>query len=236
MRAANQFPMESFVARHVIAKMFFNGDSEGEITDEDGNKVPMAKTFGCIGRRVKIVVLLYIATLIPALIVNDLGPVLSITGSLGGSCVAYIGPGLIYLGVHGEDFIEYTNVLLGKPPKTHTDPTIELPVAGDADATIDQMQPPYEPESKPFWWWLGLFPIWRAIASAGAVGMRQNLAQLEEESPGVTTVPPTGEIIGPVTRDYYTAMFFIVFGAVAVLVGLISNIYVQLEETFFSPH
>lgn len=233
------YPMESFVARHVVAKIFFNGDSEGEITDENGNKIPMAKALGCIGRREMIVVGLYIATLIPALIVNDLGPVLSITGSLGGSCVAYIGPGLIYLGVHGASFIEYTDILLGKTPARHTDPTIELPVAGDAGATIEQTHAndgAYNPESKPFWWWLGLFPIWRAIASAGALGMRQNLEQLEEESPGVTSVPPSGEIIGPLTRDYYIAIFFIVFGAIAVLVGLISNIYVQLENTFFTPH
>lgn len=229
--------MESFVARHVVAKIFFNGDSEGEIADENGNTIPMAKTLGIVGRREKIVLCLYVAALIPALIVNDLGPVLSITGSLGGSCVAYIGPGLVYLGVHGASFIEYTDILLGKPQ--HTNPTIELPVAGDANATMEQThenQGPYNPKSKPFWWWLGLFPIWRAIASSGAVGMRQNLEQLEEESPGVTTVPPTGEVIGPLTRDYYIAIFFIIFGTVAVLVGLISNIYVQMENVFFTPH
>lgn len=228
------YPMECLVARHVIAKMFYNGDYEGEITDENGNTHPPPKWFGLIGRRERIVLMLYVATLIPALIVNDLGPVLSITGSLGGSCVAYIGPGLIYLGVHGESFIEYTDVLLGKPPKSQTDTAAELPVAGDANATMDA--PSMEQGSKPFWWWLGLFPIWRAIASAGALGMRQNLEQLEEESPGVTTVPPSGEVIGPITRDYYTAMFFIIFGAVAVLVGLISNIYAIIDDTFFMPH
>lgn len=225
------YPMESFVARHVIAKILFNGDSEGEVEDGHGNKIPTTKILGCVGRRQKIVLLLYICALIPALVVNDLGPVLSITGSLGGSCVAYIGPGLIYLGVHGECFIEYTDVLLGKMP--HTNRTIELPVAGDANATMQDKhvtQAPYTAEFKPLWWWLCLFPVWRAIASSGAVGMRCNLAQLEEESPGVTSVPPTGEIIGPVTRDYYMAMFFIVFGTVAVLVGLISNISVQLEN------
>ena len=78
------YPMESFVARHVIAKIFFNGDSEGDITDENGNTMPAGKWCFCIGRRVIITVSIYILALIPALLVDDLGPVLSITGSLGG--------------------------------------------------------------------------------------------------------------------------------------------------------
>ncbi|CAB9517552.1 Putative sodium-coupled neutral amino acid transporter 11 [Seminavis robusta] len=232
------YPMESFVARHVVAKIFFNGDSEGDIVDEHGNTIPAGKWLFCIGRRELIVIFLYILALIPALFVDDLGPVLSITGSLGGSCVAYIGPGLVYLGVHGQSFIEYTDILLGKTPPSHTDPTIELPVVGDASATIQThtQDAPFNPVSKPWWWWLLGFPIWRAIASAGALGMRHNLEALEEESPGCTTVPPSGEVIGPLTRDYYIAMFFIIFGVIAVLVGLVTNIYVQIENTFYTPH
>ena len=230
------YPMEAFVARHVVAKIFFNGDLEGDSVDADGNSIVASKYFGYIGRREIMVVSLYLATLIPALFVDNIGPVLSITGSLGGSCVAYIGPGLIYLGCHGEAFIEYTDILLGKTPTT--DPTIELPVAGDANATITQTesQPPYNPQSKPWWWFVGLFPIWRAIASSGSIGMKRNLEQLEEESPGCTSVEPTGDIIRAETRSFYIAMFFIAFGAVAVLVGLISNVYVAVEDTFYSPH
>jgi len=222
--------MEAFVARHVVAMLFFNGDIEGESTGND------SKFLGCIGRREVLVIALYLATVIPALFLDNIGPVLSITGSLGGSCVAYIGPGLIYFGVHGDEFIEYTNMLLGKHP--HTDTQIELPVAGDAGATIDQSesQPAYNPESKPWWWFVGLFPIWRAIASTGAIGMKFNLEQLEQDNPGCTSVQPEGEIIRANTRNYYVAMFFIAFGAVAALVGLISNIYVELEKVFYSPH
>jgi solute carrier family 38 (sodium-coupled neutral amino acid transporter), member 11 len=79
------YPMESFVARHVIAKIFYNGDSEGEITDEDGNKMPAGKWCCCIGRREIITISIYVLALIPALFLDDLGPVLSITGSLGGT-------------------------------------------------------------------------------------------------------------------------------------------------------
>jgi hypothetical protein len=124
---------------------------------------------------------------------------------------------------------------LGKP---HTDPSIELPVAGDANVTMEMTHSSelYDPVSKPWWWWLCLFPIWRAIASTGARGMRQNLEILEEESPGCTSVPPNEMVIGPLTKDYYIAMFFILFGVIASTVGLITNIYVQVENIFFTPH
>lgn len=229
------YPMESFVARHVIAQVFFKGNYEGEYEDADGNMITPPKLFGLIGRREKMVLGIYLATLIPALIVDDLGPVLSITGSIGGSCVAYIGPGLVYLGIHGDRFIEYTNQLLGK--KSHVEPTMELPVAGDAKATMTQssaQQPDHE--CKPFWYYILGFPVWRAIASSGAMGMRSRLQQFEENHPGITMVPVTGEVIGPVTRDYYTAMFFVSFGVVAGLVGVASNIYVELKDLFFTPH
>lgn len=228
------YPMECFVARHVIAQVFFQGNSEGEYEDADGNKIYPPKLFGCIGRREKMVIGIYIATMIPALIVDSLGPVLSITGSIGGSCVAYIGPGLAYLGVHGERFIEYTDMLLGK--KTHVDPNVELPVAGDANATMSETYGQTDYECKPFWWYLLGFPIWRAIASSGAMGMKMRLDQFEEDHPGILSTSLTGEVVGPITRDYYMSMFFISFGVVAGLVGVASNVYVELKNLFFTPY
>jgi hypothetical protein len=37
-------------------------------------------------------------------------------------------------------------------------------------------------------------------------------------------------------NDFCVAIFFIVFGAVAVVAGILSNIYVQVNGIFFSPH
>ena len=118
------YPMQAFVARHVVAKIMFNGDSEGDTR---------RKLCGCFGRRELMTVTIYIATLVPALIFDDLGPVLSITGAVGGSCLAFIGPGLVYLGAHGAYFIEYTNELCGQKKTTPTS-TVELPADGDAKA------------------------------------------------------------------------------------------------------
>mmetsp|Transcript_4646 Transcript_4646/g.5579 ORF Transcript_4646/g.5579 Transcript_4646/m.5579 type:complete len:592 (-) Transcript_4646:359-2134(-) len=99
------YPMESFVGRHVLASILYRGDLEGS-------------SESCVGRRKKLTLVLYIAALIPALIFDNLGHVLSVTGSLGGSCIAYIAPGLVYLGVNGEYFLTYCNeVLLGATPQ-----------------------------------------------------------------------------------------------------------------------
>ena len=73
-----------------------------------------------------------------------------------------------------------------------------------------------------------LMPVWRRIAAAGGSGMNVRLSQLEQESPGCTTVAPTGETVSPEHGTYYLAMFMIAFGIVAVVAGVLSNIYVNL--------
>ncbi|CAB9529454.1 Putative sodium-coupled neutral amino acid transporter 11 [Seminavis robusta] len=214
------YPMQAFVARHVVAKLLFNGDSEGDL------HVP--KWCFCVGRRELLTLTIYIATLIPALMFDDLGPVLSITGAIGGSCLAFIGPGLIYLGAHGSYFIEYTNEMMYKR-KTEIPTTTELPAEGDAKAQMATTTSPSSGNGRTPWWWcLVLMPLWRSIAASGSEGMNQNLQALEEESPGCTTVAPTGEVIGPMNGDFYLAMFLIVFGVVALVAGVATNIYVQL--------
>lgn len=217
------YPIQNFVTRHVIAKILFNGDSEGEVDGPDGEKVPAQKFLGLIGRREKITLSVYVGALIPALIFNDLGPVLSITGAVGGSCLAFIGPGLIYIGAYGEDFMQYTDAMMGKKT-ADAEATPELPVEGDAAAVM------YESSggSTPLWWYPTLMPLWRAIASTGAMGMKIRLEQIEEEHPGATSVEASGEIVGPTHGMFYLSMFMIVFGIVALVAGLISNIVVNM--------
>jgi hypothetical protein len=57
-------------------------------------------------RRIGLTFLLYLTAVIPAAFVTNMGNVLAITGAVGGSCLSYIGPGLIYLGIHGGRFLE----------------------------------------------------------------------------------------------------------------------------------
>ena len=132
------YPMESFVARHVLIMLIHNGDmdakggctlenesrvEEEELGDEEGGDgggddltVSTSRSIEgggllCMNRRQTWTLLIYLSTLLPALIFSDIGPVLSLTGAIGGGCIAYIGPGLVYLGVNGEDFL---NSVLGR--------------------------------------------------------------------------------------------------------------------------
>jgi hypothetical protein len=252
------YPMEAFVARHVIVRLFFNGDMDGHdtattTTNEFGESVRIESSWwgGWWTRRHKITLAIYVATLIPALLVNDLGSVLSITGSLGGSCLCYIGPGMVYLGIHGEAFLMYVGEVLEKynrntsttflyaattTTRTPTIGTDDLPVEGDTTATLhtkaDHLGTLLQTAPKP-WWWIPLaMPLWVAIATTGSQGMQTRLLQLEQEDhDGPPVDDEEIETIGPCHRDFFISIFFICFGILAAVVGLISNIYVQLPSS-----
>ena len=51
-------------------------------------------------------VALYILAVLPAALFQNMGNVLAITGAIAGSCLSYIGPGLVYIGIHGGRFME----------------------------------------------------------------------------------------------------------------------------------
>ena len=151
------YPMESFVARHVLVKLIHNGDMDGEAAAE-AEESSSSPGFLCMGRRQTWTLAIYIVCLIPALIVDDIGPVLSITGSLGGSCISYIAPGLIYLGVHGDEFMQMvrSNLENRRQRGSHDGATgdIELPVAGDSNTVMQapSVTASHKEMSKPLWW------------------------------------------------------------------------------------
>lgn len=266
------YPMEAFVARHVLVQLFYGGDMDGTITTTDpttGETVTTkAKLCYCLKRRHQVTIGIYIITLIPALIVDDLGPVLSITGAIGGCCLAYIGPGLAYLGVHGDAFLEWIGGAVQNKNSTTTNKngaTVQvedLPVEGDATANLPDLtatatSPAVRSTAgpKPWWWWPTLMPIWVAIASTGARGMSDRMTAIEQEHGGPATLNTTNlsddlgngtnndnndshletEVIGPRKRDYFFAMFFILFGIVALVAGVVSNVYVQVNDIFYTP-
>lgn len=254
------YPMESFVARHVLIQILYNGNMDNTSVNANGEQVPEAKLCGFLGRRELWTILLYIMTLVPALLVDDLGPVLSLTGSLGASSIAYIAPGLAYLGMNGQEFL----AMMGKKLQDRdyhmkegniTKPTVsvaarnstgevELPVIGDAEARIqappEATSPDADPAAcvftarKPWWWWLGGFPIWIALASQGAYNSKQFLRDLHE---GEDLPPPSDhEHVRHANKlDFFFSIVFIVFGVVAAVFGVLSNLYVQVNQAFFEP-
>ena len=58
-------------------------------------------------RRITITIVLYLSVLIPALTSNNVGLVLAWTGTIAATSLSYIGPGVLFLGVHGLEFLEY---------------------------------------------------------------------------------------------------------------------------------
>ena len=257
------FPMESFVARHVVVMLFHKGDMDGRDdpthTGEEGFE---AGGFFIFNRRQSWTIGIYIAALIPALFFNDLGPVLSITGSVGGGCISYLAPGLLYLGVNGDAFLSYVHGLLQKNSNNYSNRSVtdaDLPVAGDSDQKIrdnenatdlpiagSRMVLTNQNDQKPVWYYALGFPIWCKIASTG----RANMTEMRNNNTGEDylshSTPPHSptdnnstetqksdsekDIMVPNTYEYFTAVFFILFGTLAIVAGLTSNIWMIVTQ------
>ena len=234
------YPMESLVARHVIIQLLYNGNMDNtRVSSENGEIFPEQKFLYCFGRRERVTVFLFLCTLIPALLVDDLGPVLSITGSLGASCIAYIAPGLVYLGVHGSHFLQWADGGDGRHKSDgESENNVELPVVGDASARMTHSAPSSPPSRRrPWWWWLLGMPLWVAMAQRGARGTREFITGWDREHgpPENTDAATAATLVYPNRRDYCISITMMVFGIVAATCGLLSNIYVQVNDIFFTP-
>jgi len=244
------YPMEAFVARHVLFSLIDHNDLDGDIPTTSG-------CGGMCNRRHVMTLAIYVLTLIPALIFDDLGPVLSITGAIGASSISFIAPGVIFLGVNGEAFVTYCHSFLlkregsSKSENNSSNDHIELPVAGDFSQQMQQqttveetprMLPvagqarilstiDYHVGAKPWWWWLLGFPVWYSIAFKGMQGMHESCSEVNNQEPCFQLHdPPVGlgddEILSnPKGRDYFLAVVFIIFGVTALIAGLTANIW-----------
>lgn len=217
------YPMESFVARHVAVQLLHGGDMDGkDDPNHSGRDGEEAGGFWILNRRQAVTTIIFILTLIPAIFVDDLGMVLSINGSIAGGCVAYLGPGLCYLGCFGEEFMSMVNSWIGMNDGVNGTSTDELPVAGEAGNVMVTL----EHSRKPIWWYLCGFPLWCKIAKVGSNNMHQ---KLNDESSWVQSDNENDTLV-PSKRDFFVAIFFIIFGAVSLVLGVVSNVYVQLNE------
>ena len=269
------YPMESFVARHVIIQLVYNGNMDNTTIGPDGTIIAENKyCFGLVGRRENVTLIIYICTLLPALVLKDLGPVLSITGALGASCIAYIAPGLVYIGMNGTNFIQWVGgTSTGNDNDNKNGVEMELPVVrGTASISITDVYNTTNGIStstdtttltksssccRPWYWYIIGMPIWVSIASRGETGIQQffQLHELgdpndvtasyvnngtntavaailnndndnsEPNSLSTTSSTTIPEIIGPSRINYYYSIFFIIFGVIAAVAGLTSNIW-----------
>lgn len=90
------YPMDAFVLRHVSMVLLFKGRAAHDGMDH----LVLARP----DRRILLTMALYMLTLLPALLLQNLGSVLSVTGSVAASALSYICPGASYLAVHGAEF------------------------------------------------------------------------------------------------------------------------------------
>lgn len=162
------YPMDSFVCRHVLVVLFFRGRRAHEGDD--------ASVLARRDRRVAITLVVYFSCLIPALMVDNVGSVLAVTGTIGASSLAYIGPGLIYMAVYGEEFLKKVDEVWGSSLEQKEDQTQDVEssrLLAATNATGATSKSSEQPESalqklfKDAAWIVLLMPIWCLIAEMG---------------------------------------------------------------------
>eukprot|EP00934_Nitzschia_sp_Nitz4_P004286 Nitzschia sp. Nitz4//scaffold34_size148208//46360//50283//NITZ4_002973-RA/size148208-processed-gene-0.38-mRNA-1//-1//CDS//3329548774//4276//frame0 len=173
------YPMESFVARHVCVVLFFKGRSAHEGDD--------TSVLNRRDRRITLTIILYLMAVIPAAMFKNLGTVLAASGAVGGSCLAYIGPGAVYLGVHGARFLELAHSFFGDDiqPERATDeetaPLYNANVSGDLPELEDENGCLHA--LKRMLWYLLLMPVWTKVASFGKSTLTEHVTELALKSP-----------------------------------------------------
>ena len=142
------YPLESFVCRHVVMTNLF----EGRAAHEGDDFVVLDRW----DRRVATTVVLYLAALFPALRYNDIGIVLSLTGTVAASTLSYILPGLLYIGIYGDEFLA-----LASQWRSKSDSNIFMQIA----------------------WYLLLMPVWTRVASTGLDGQAKYNVKVSAMTP-----------------------------------------------------
>jgi sodium-coupled neutral amino acid transporter 11 len=192
------YPLASFVARHVCVVLLFEGRRAHEGDD--------ASILNRTDRRVILTIALYIMAMLPAVFFQDFGTVLALAGVIGGSCLAYIGPGVLFLGVHGGQFMKLVNESWFYPKKDiesmsairiPTTVAVETTPLVHSQAHADQIIQRQEKEKnqqkvesrtplgilKTILFYLTNFPIWCKIASLGKRNLTRHVHELVSKSP-----------------------------------------------------
>jgi len=165
------YPMNLYIARHACVVLFFKGVSAHEGDD--------ARVLTRKDRRVILTLLLYISSLVPAIFFDQTGCVLAATGAIGGSSLAYIGPGASFLAVWGHVFLalvrsrwhDPSHRCFGFPRKDedHSDTT-----ANEETSIVDSI----------LWHALGM-PLWCSIAQIGESKLAAHFEHEKRLSRGV---------------------------------------------------
>ena len=106
---------------------------------------------------------------------------------------------------------------------------------------------------KPLWWYLLGFPIWTQVANYASQSLKQNLLSDHQHDTDDSSSSPYRahyspkqndpsqqspeeehildvESMVPTKQEYYMAIFFVIFGIISGVVGVISNLYIQIHK------
>jgi sodium-coupled neutral amino acid transporter 11 len=201
------YPLDAFVQRHVYMVLLFKGRQAHEGDDH----AVLARR----DRRLILTAALISLSLTPALLVENVGVVLAVTGAIAGSFLSYIAPGTAYLAIHGEEFIDFVmkswtrgNLLASKPQTPVSRGTLfaSEPETSAPDTDIEATQQSDE-ESAPggvfsfvmdaagsVVWVILLMPIWVGIARIGQRNLEEHFEQEAIKSPHLSRL---GKIVHP---------------------------------------
>lgn len=163
------YPVDSFVLRHVCVVFFFRGRKA-----QEGDAESVLERWD---RRVGTTVAIYVITMVPALLTKNVGNVLAISGTIGASCLAYIGPGLIYMAVYGEEFLSLVDETWGVrgaavSSSSSSSATTDDNNSLESSSLLANIASP-KPETiceklfKDILWYILLMPLWCIIADRG---------------------------------------------------------------------
>eukprot|EP00571_Detonula_confervacea_P008062 CAMPEP_0172316770 /NCGR_PEP_ID=MMETSP1058-20130122/29437_1 /TAXON_ID=83371 /ORGANISM="Detonula confervacea, Strain CCMP 353" /LENGTH=648 /DNA_ID=CAMNT_0013031175 /DNA_START=281 /DNA_END=2224 /DNA_ORIENTATION=- len=198
------YPMNLYIARHAFIVLFFQGTTAHE---GDDSIVLTRKD-----RRVTLTWALYIASLIPAILMESTGKVLAVTGAIAGSSIAYIAPGMTFLAIHSNEFIELVHKrwnasskqLWGYPKEFVDDMGASKGVnqsqhlqfirekgkehghiVGYPMESDNQRKVPKASKLDVFLWYVFGMPIWSNIAQIGKTKLAEHFKKDEMMSPSV---------------------------------------------------
>ena len=178
------FPIELMVCRHVLVVIFFSGKTAHEGNDD-------SSILNRRDRRISLTIFLYLIAVIPASLCENLGYVLATSGAVGASCLAYIYPGVIYLGVHGGRFLELSAAFFGPSffPDDESAKNVEMePLYVQDSSLVPDMEAAANDSFvvsrlKVVLWYIWIMPLWVKIAEFGRSFLTIHVHDLAMQAP-----------------------------------------------------
>lgn len=175
------YPLASYVARHVLIVLFFSGN-----TAHSGDDHSVLARWD---RRFILTFFLYGVALVLALLCDNLGTVLALTGAVAGSSLSYLGPGVAYLGIHGLAFLDqigdmfmvkktFTCLLLNHPLNLLPDSKSK-----SGGATLTDESGLIKSIFLSIVWYLLFMPVWCSIGFHGGTNF-EKFRKLQEMKKG----------------------------------------------------